>query len=98
MRMARTSPISSVTVCYSCLDQRRFWVVDGVRQRSEAGGGRGRRGRRWGTAAPADPGEPGPQLVGVAGRELGEAVANDPSAVAVIPLDGEVGLAAERRG
>ncbi len=55
----------------------------------------GRGGRGAGAWAPADAGQATAQVVGVGGRELGEAVADDPCAVAVVAGDRELRLATE---
>src|SRR6186713_793351 len=105
MRIDRKSPRSSVT-CWSLLSRQRgrgsasergLRMVGGIGQATEAvgdlGGGRGGRCAR----ALADPRESRAEFVGRGRIELGERVADDPGAVAVVGGGGALGLGSEGR-
>src|SRR6188472_3434111 len=106
MRIDRKSPRSSVT-CWSLLSRQRgqaAWgwaserglrMVGGIGEAAETCGGlSGGGGGRCARALP-DPGEHGAEFLGRGGIELGQRVADDPSAVAVIGRRGTFGLGSE---
>src|SRR6188768_3287693 len=95
MRMARTLPMSSVTVGHSCSCERWFRMEAGIGQGSEACGGGGRVGRGRGAGTLADTGQAVAQTRGRGGIELGQRVTDDPRPMAVVAGDGEVGLTLE---